>query len=218
MLMNLKMSAIASAAAAVLFVSPVLAAPFNPAPAAPSSSDGLLTFVAQHGGGGGGHGGGGGGHGGGGGGHMGGGGGGGHSGGARMGGGGGGHGFSGGGHGGGGHAYRGSRSFSGGGHSSHGAGMHYTAPRMGHRSSEHRHVQRAAGAGHRGGGRPAFVHRRGDHDRGFIRSHGRRYGWGPGFWFYDGFYWGDCNWLYRRAIETGSDYWWDRYQQCRYWD
>lgn len=26
---------------------------------------------------------------------------------------------------------------------------------------------------------------------------------------------GGCAWLHRRAIETGSEYWWDRYNDCR---
>jgi hypothetical protein len=57
------------------------------------------------------------------------------------------------------------------------------------------------------------------HDRGFIRRHGHRYSWGPGigFWFYDGYYYGDCDWLRRRAIVTGSRYWWRRYYLCIDW-
>jgi len=52
-----------------------------------------------------------------------------------------------------------------------------------------------------------------------IRRHGRHFVWGGlPFWFYGGYYYGDCDWLYRRAVETGSAYWWDRYDQCRYWD
>ena len=27
---------------------------------------------------------------------------------------------------------------------------------------------------------------------------------------------GGCGWLYRRAVRTGSGYWWDRYEACRY--
>jgi hypothetical protein len=27
-------------------------------------------------------------------------------------------------------------------------------------------------------------------------------------------YGGGCGWLYRQAVATGSDYWWDRYYQC----
>ncbi|MGD9806471.1 MAG: hypothetical protein AB7E81_14740 [Hyphomicrobiaceae bacterium] len=54
---------------------------------------------------------------------------------------------------------------------------------------------------------------------GHIRHHGRRYAWGGlPFWFYNGYYYGDCDWLYRRALATGSGYWWDRYDSCRYYD
>ena len=27
-------------------------------------------------------------------------------------------------------------------------------------------------------------------------------------------YGGGCGWLYRQAVSTGSDYWWDRYYRC----
>jgi hypothetical protein len=54
----------------------------------------------------------------------------------------------------------------------------------------------------------------GHRDRG--RHHrGRHHSWGPGFYFYDGYYHGDCGWLRRRAEETGSRVWWRRYRQCR---
>lgn len=69
-------------------------------------------------------------------------------------------------------------------------------------------------------------------------GHGPRPGWGPGpgrpwrpyyggtrylwgglpFYFYDGYYYGDCRWLRRRAEATGSSYWWTRYRQCRDFD
>jgi hypothetical protein len=47
------------------------------------------------------------------------------------------------------------------------------------------------------------------------RRRGVRYSWGPGFYFYDGYYHGDCSWLRRKASATGSHYWWQRYRQCR---
>jgi hypothetical protein len=28
------------------------------------------------------------------------------------------------------------------------------------------------------------------------------------------YYGGGCGWLYRKAVATGSDYWWNRYYQC----
>jgi hypothetical protein len=37
--------------------------------------------------------------------------------------------------------------------------------------------------------------------------------------FYGGYYYsyyGDCDWLRRRALATGSPYWWDRYYTCVY--
>lgn len=53
--------------------------------------------------------------------------------------------------------------------------------------------------------------------RAAARRHGVRHYWGPGalFYFYDGYYHGDCNWLRRKAVATGSRYWWQRHRQCR---
>ena len=36
-------------------------------------------------------------------------------------------------------------------------------------------------------------------------------------YYYDGYYGydDDCNWLRRRAIRTGSSYWWNRYYACQ---
>jgi hypothetical protein len=48
-------------------------------------------------------------------------------------------------------------------------------------------------------------HRRDDRDRWF--------GFGRPYLFDDDY--GDCGWLRRRAIETGSSYWWRRYRECR---
>jgi hypothetical protein len=36
-----------------------------------------------------------------------------------------------------------------------------------------------------------------------------------GYYAYNG-YGGDCGWLYRRALATGSPYWWNRYYACIY--
>ena len=59
--------------------------------------------------------------------------------------------------------------------------------------------------------------RPGDRDR--IRR-GHRYGWGPGvaFYFTDGYYYGNCGWLKRRAIVSGNPIWWRRYHRCRDFD
>jgi hypothetical protein len=66
------------------------------------------------------------------------------------------------------------------------------------------------------------VNIRGDRDRhrdGRRHHRGIRYSWGgPVFYFYDGYYHGDCGWLRRRAIATGSRYWWQRYRLCRAYD
>lgn len=58
---------------------------------------------------------------------------------------------------------------------------------------------------------------RGDRRYGDRRYRGTRYAWGPGvsFYFYDGYYHGDCRWLRRKAVETGSRMWWSRFRQCR---
>ncbi len=69
--------------------------------------------------------------------------------------------------------------------------------------------------------------RRRDHDRGWRRAgyrehihRGHRYSWGPGvaFYFTDGYYYGECRWLKRRALQTGSPVWWSRYERCRDFD
>ena len=58
-----------------------------------------------------------------------------------------------------------------------------------------------------------------DRDRDRNRRRGTRFYWGPGaeFFFFDGFYHGDCAWLRRKARDTGSRYWQQRYRQCRDW-
>jgi hypothetical protein len=74
---------------------------------------------------------------------------------------------------------------------------------------------------YRGGGGPKALHGRrfaGDFKhRGFHKGH-RKF---RGYAFYGAPYvygygdYGSCGWLYRRAITTGSPYWWDRYYACR---
>lgn len=52
------------------------------------------------------------------------------------------------------------------------------------------------------------------------RGHGfRGFGWGVGVGIplYSGSYYNSCGWLHRRAIDTGSRYWWRRYRECRGW-
>lgn len=76
----------------------------------------------------------------------------------------------------------------------------------------------------RDGDRNDYRRHRGDRrqvDRGSRRHHhrGTRYVWGPGieFWFDDGYYYGNCDWLRVRALETDSSTWWRRYRLCREW-
>lgn len=67
-------------------------------------------------------------------------------------------------------------------------------------------------------GRDRIILRDGDRRRyDGDRRRGTRYSWGPGaeFFFFDGFYHGDCSWLRRKARDTGSRYWRVRYEQCR---
>jgi hypothetical protein len=66
----------------------------------------------------------------------------------------------------------------------------------------------------------AEVRDRGDWRRPGFRERIRRghhYGWGPGigFYFSDGWYYGECSWLRRRALATGSPVWWHRFHRCR---
>ncbi|WP_197077560.1 hypothetical protein [Hyphomicrobium sp. 99] len=62
----------------------------------------------------------------------------------------------------------------------------------------------------------------GNYGYGRGRHHHRRGGFVVGYPYYDygyyddGYYGYDCGWLYQRAIETGSPYWWRRYQACVY--
>ena len=59
---------------------------------------------------------------------------------------------------------------------------------------------------------------RGDRgDRGDGGHRGRRTSWGGDylFYFYDGYYHGNCAWLKQRYRETGARYWLRRYEQCR---
>ncbi len=46
---------------------------------------------------------------------------------------------------------------------------------------------------------------------------GPRYGFSIGVPLYAGSYYAGCSWLHRRAVETGSRYWWRRYRECRGW-
>jgi len=63
--------------------------------------------------------------------------------------------------------------------------------------------------------RPAFLH----HGFGHHRFHGAPFvvfGTYPFYGAYGYPYVGDCYWLKRQALFTGSPYWWERYEACRY--
>jgi hypothetical protein len=68
----------------------------------------------------------------------------------------------------------------------------------------------------RGGNRGAYAYRGG---KGYKYRDRSRYiypGVGLGL-AYGGYSYGDdCGWLYRRAQATGSPYWWQRFEECRY--
>ena len=80
----------------------------------------------------------------------------------------------------------------------------------------------------RGLNKDVQVERRGDgppnqrwnrrRDRDFVVRQGRRHNWG-GITFYlsDGYYYGECGWLKRRAVRTGNPIWWSRFRRCRDW-
>lgn len=73
-------------------------------------------------------------------------------------------------------------------------------------------VQVRGGHGGHGG------HFRGGHFRG---GRGIGFGFALGAPLYYGYssggYYGNCGWLHRRAVDTGSRYWWRRYRECRGW-
>jgi hypothetical protein len=182
----------------------LLAATQLPAKAGPTfdlkSTTGMVELVRSGGGGGGG---GGGGHMGGmGGGHM---GGGGMSMASRMGGGGGDH-MGGSGHMGRSFASRSGGDFDGGGHMGH-------MTRGGDFDGGPSRHGRVAGNNWNGNWNGHWDH---NHDH----QHHNRFIVGSPFWYGGGYYayngYGDCAWLRREAIITGSPYWWRRYQECLY--
>jgi hypothetical protein len=112
---------------------------------------------------------------------------------------------------------------------------------MGHMASSGDHI---GGGGGGDGGHMGHMARGGDFDGGGHghHDHGSVSAWNGGDWarhghdhdrdhfrhrnnfvtndvfFYGGGYggYGDCGWLRRQAIITGSPYWWNRYQECLY--
>ncbi|HVZ05097.1 hypothetical protein [Hyphomicrobium sp.] len=132
---------------------------------------------------------------------------------------GGGHIGGGGAHFGGGHVGRNmgaSRAFRGGpstfGRENFNAGRHFNSGRIsrGNRGF----ARRGPVKGWNGGGRH---HGRHHHHRGRRVIIGAPYLYDYDYGYYDDGYAGDdCGWLYRRAVRTGSAYWWRRYRACEY--
>lgn len=81
-------------------------------------------------------------------------------------------------------------------------------------------IQERGDRGDRGGDRDRGE-RRGDRDgrRDWDRRRGGGFNLyiGPGVGVYGGSAYGNCGWLRRRALDTGSNYWWNRYRRCRGW-
>jgi len=82
---------------------------------------------------------------------------------------------------------------------------------------------KGGGKSYRGfsGGGPKFGGRR-SHFKGHrhrgpkIRIRPRYYGYAPYYYgYYDSYYDDSCAWLRRKALRTGSSYWWRRYERCR---
>lgn len=65
-------------------------------------------------------------------------------------------------------------------------------------SAEARHRHHGRLVVHIGSGIGVGLHHRHHHGRLLIVDGGPR-----------------CGWLYRKAVRTGSGYWWDRYEMCR---
>ncbi len=102
------------------------------------------------------------------------------------------------------------RSFSGGGARSFSTGRAFSGPRSFLRSyrGPSARSRAFAGAGPR-------VYGRSDHGRRHARRHHRRFVYGiplAAYGYYE--YADNCYYLRRRALETGSSYWWHRYYDC----
>jgi hypothetical protein len=107
---------------------------------------------------------------------------------------------------------------SGGGHGGfrgHGGGGFKAGRSGGFRGLRGGHAKRFGG-GHGGFGKPHF-RGRGHHRGPKIRFRSRSYGYAPYYYgYYDSYYDDSCAWLRRKALRTGSRYWWRRYERCRH--
>lgn len=112
----------------------------------------------------------------------------------------------------------GGRSFGGGGRSFGGGGM---GPRSFNRGGGF-NVGPSVNRGNFGGGkwRPGGGGWGGKHHHHGHRHHRRFYGggyypyYGAAYYYGDSYGGYDCSWLRRKAVRTGSSYWWNRYEQC----
>jgi hypothetical protein len=66
----------------------------------------------------------------------------------------------------------------------------------------------------RGGRRHAGRDHDGRHWKHRHRHRDRFFFYGAPYWAYGVYAGGGCHYLYRRAIATGSPYWWSRYHDC----
>jgi hypothetical protein len=97
-------------------------------------------------------------------------------------------------------ARRGGHGFSGGRHSGHfHAGPRSHGPRA--------HFSHRFSPGARFSHHPRVHHR---------RFHRHRHIFLGAPFIYGGYYYADCEWMRRRALRTGSPYWWNRYDNCLY--
>jgi len=103
----------------------------------------------------------------------------------------------------------------GGGH--HGGG-HHGGGHHAHHGGGGKHPHSGGGKRYYGGGGKHHAYRGGGYGHYYRHKHYGHYrgyyGWYSRPYFGYGYYGGECGWLYRRAIATGSPYWWDRYYDC----
>ncbi len=128
---------------------------------------------------------------------------------------GGGHG--GGGHGGGHGGGRGGGHWGGGGHGGHFAhGGGRGGYGHGYRGRSYAHNWNRGGGGHHAskGHKNYYAHNY-NYRRYYRYGRYRNYGWYGGAYAY-GYGYGNCAWLRRQALITGSSYWWNRYYACIY--
>ena len=86
------------------------------------------------------------------------------------------------------------------------------------------HTNQGLKYGYRGSGGKFHTNPGGKYGKGWSGKYGhhhdhnygryQRYGLYPWYGLPLYTYGGGCGWLYRQAVATGSDYWWDRYYRC----